>query len=385
MYSEVLCPLSFFTTCQVCDVNDRIAHALHGGNIRQAVYLAKKDKYNLRLFSYKDLVNKFITSLLDDDQAEAAAFECSQLLTEVQDGTAGGSLDQLWQEWIQEFASRRRLSAIAPHVPTGDNGYYHSPSPQEGVAGSRKACRLPLETYSLFLSHFLTANSKAFLAVIQSWGTVSPPLFDASEWLSKVRNHMATGQDSRLGGRDNNAGPLSGTVSNTSRHGRRKKSSGRRDSQGRDDDNDDDDVDDDVDSYVNADPKLLEAKAHLHSYLGQYKKAIQCYLAIEPKTGHGLIENEFAVGQNRVILDGSKDISSSAQGISTTVQPANNYQHVFDLIEKKKLFEEVQHHILRLVQFSRPLSEGLLIRNLDQLPVYTVVQQLKADPVLLHW
>jgi hypothetical protein len=72
-----------FVVVQVCDVNDRISHALQSGNIRQAVYLAKKDKYNLRLFTFKDLVKKLITSLLDDDQAEAAALECSQLLTEV--------------------------------------------------------------------------------------------------------------------------------------------------------------------------------------------------------------------------------------------------------------------------------------------------------------
>ena len=64
-------------------MNDRISHALQSGNLRQAVYLAKKDKYNLRLFTFKDLVTKYLTALLDDDEAESAAFECSQLLTEV--------------------------------------------------------------------------------------------------------------------------------------------------------------------------------------------------------------------------------------------------------------------------------------------------------------
>lgn len=361
-------------------MNDRISHALQNGNIRQAVYLAKKDKYNLRLFTYKDLVSKYLNSLLDDDQAEVAAFECSQLLTEVQDGSVGGSLDQLWQEWIQEFACRRRLSAIAPHVPTGENGYYHapSPSPQEGGAVARVACRLPLETYALFLHHFLTANSRAFLQVIQQWGVVSPRLFDAAEWLEKLRVHMSDVQDSRQSragftGTVSGASALASTPGRNDRRGGKKAASYRSHGSGLDEEDEDDD---DVDAYANADPRLLEAKAHLHSYLGQYRKAIQCYLAIEPSSCHGLLENEFAVGQNRTILDASKDKDM------TTV---NNYQHVFDLIEKKKLFEEVQHHVLRLVQFSRTLAEGLLIRNMDQLPVYTVVQQLKSDPVLLHW
>jgi hypothetical protein len=107
-------------------------------------------------------------------------------------------------------------------------------------------------------------------------------------------------------------------------------------------------------------------------------------LAIEPNSYHGLIEHEFAVGQNRLILENVASKDQTSVSSATNVQ-ANNYQHVFDLIEKKKLFKEVQHHVLRLVQFSRTLSEGLLIRNLDQLPVYTVVQQLKSDPILLHW
>jgi hypothetical protein len=311
----------------------------------------------------------------------------------VQDGTANGSLDQLWQEWIQEFASRRRLSAIAPHVPTGENGYYHTlPSSVQGgsAAGVPKACRLPLETYALFLNRFLTSNSSAFLQAIQRWGTVHPPLFEAAEWLHKVRMHIGEVQDSRQA-REGYSGTLGGaSVASPSRYDRRggggggggggKKTNFR--PRGRDENEDSDDCLDDVDAYVNVDPRLLEAKAHLHSYLGQYKKAIQCYLAIEPSSCHGLIEHEFAVGQNRALIEATNKEANRVVGSN---KQANNYQHVFDLIEKKKLFEEVQHHVLRLVQFSRTLSEGLLIRNLDQLPVYTVVQQLKSDPILLHW
>lgn len=297
---------------------------------------------------------------------------------QVQDGTSTGSLDQLWQDWIQVFATHRRLSAIAPHVPTGDNGYYHisAPSTQEGgKTAAPKACRLPHETYALFLTHFLTANSAAFLQVIQRWGAVSPPLFDAGEWLTKLRARMGVDHDSHQV-REGYASALTapeyhrrgGKKSNRRHHGR--------------EDGDEEQDDEDVDGYAEADPRLLEAKALLHSYLGQYKKAIQCYLAIEPSSCHGLIENEFAVGQKRILLEATaKDQSAMA----ASIQQTNSYQHIFDLIEKKKLFEEVQHHILRLVQFSRTLSEGLLIRHLDQLPVYTVVQQLKSDPTLLHW
>ena len=310
----------------------------------------------------------------------------------MQDGTTNGSLDQLWQHWIHEFASRRRLSAVAPHVPTGDNGYYHTPAPpaSEGTQSTPKACRLPQETYALFLTQFLTANSTAFLQVIQQWGAVSPPLFDAAEWLGKVRARLGAEQDS-IKDRDGLSGTVSdsGAITTPTRydyHRRGGKKGNRRHHEHNDDNDDEDELLDDVDAYAYADPRLLEAKAHLHSYLGQFKKAIQCYLAIEPSSCHGLIENEFAVGQNRVIIEAAaaKDQATSSAAVGS-VQQTNKYQHVFDLIEKKQLFQEVQHRVLRLVQFSRTLSEGLLIRHLDQLPVYTVVQQLKSDPVLLHW
>lgn len=83
---------------KVCDVNDRIALALQAGDIRGAVYMAKKDKYTLRTFSFQDLVRKFLTSLLDEDKPEEAAFECSQLIVEL--GTDPTNTIMHWEEWI---------------------------------------------------------------------------------------------------------------------------------------------------------------------------------------------------------------------------------------------------------------------------------------------
>lgn len=295
----------------------------------------------------------------------------------------GGSLDELWQHWIEEFATRRRLSAIAPHIPTGDSGYYHSASPssetvatrlQEGspgrevVSASRRPCRLPKETYALFLSHFLTSNSKAFLQAIQRWGdrsnSVRPPLFDSAEWLEKLKKQMG---DTPRGSTQSREG-YSRLLSSTGGHSRHRATYR---------DNDSDEEGDDID-YARADPWLLEAKALLHTYLGQFKRALHCYLAIEPGSSEQV---ESSVGSEAAA---TTTPNAAAYDFSRSGQ-TSKYQHVFDLIEKKKLFREVQGHVLRLVQFSKTLSEGLLIRNMDQLPVFTVVQQLKADPILLHW
>ena len=248
------------------------------------------------------------------------------------------------------------MSAIAPYVPTGDNGYYHK---DESKDGPQKACRLSLDTYGLFLNHFLKSNSKSFLKIVQEWGTVAPPLFDANEWLEKLKMRLGNDLESPRAYSTTTTNSANSTPSRDRRGGRRLSYRGRNY-----DDESDDDMDD-ADTYANADPWLLEAKALLHSHLGQYKKALQCYLAIAP-TLHELEE---------CCDEGERHRSNHR----------NNYQHVFDLIEKKNLFKEVEHHVLRLVQFSKSLSEGLLIRNMDQLPVYLVVQQLKSDPQLLHW
>ena len=51
----------------------------------------------------------------------------------------------------------------------------------------------------------------------------------------------------------------------------------------------------------------------------------------------------------------------------------------------QNLFGVIKDRILHLVRLSPELSETLLMRNIDKLPVYAVVEQLKDDRALLHW
>jgi hypothetical protein len=51
----------------------------------------------------------------------------------------------------------------------------------------------------------------------------------------------------------------------------------------------------------------------------------------------------------------------------------------------QNLFDSIQDQILKLVSLSPKLAEELLVRNVDKIPVFTVVKQLKEHTELLHW
>jgi len=119
-----------------------------------------------------------------------------------------------------------------------------------------------------------------------------------------------------------------------------------------------------------ADPWLLEAKAHLQTLLHQYDKALECYLEIEPS------EAQLRARFEDSDADGA-DIGDTGLG--------RDFQYVFDLIEKQDLFHVIQDRVLRLVRLSPKLAESLLVRNVEKIPVYSVVKQLREDTELLHW
>lgn len=119
----------------------------------------------------------------------------------------------------------------------------------------------------------------------------------------------------------------------------------------------------------------IEAKAFLYMMLKEFDKALLSYLDLEITT-----------------LQISKSNNDNTK---------RDLRHIFDLIEKqvstvviytvlyvmsfKNLFGVIKDRILHLVRLSPELSETLLMRNIDKLPVYAVVEQLKDDRALLHW
>jgi hypothetical protein len=127
---------------RVRDVNDRITTALQQNNLQLAVDLAKAEKHTLRIYRYQDLAKAYINSLLQEDQAELAARECQRLIENDTDNIS------TWELWINEFASRKRLTYIAPYVPV-DNP------------------RLSNSMYEVILSNFLLVNSRAFLTAVR--------------------------------------------------------------------------------------------------------------------------------------------------------------------------------------------------------------------------
>jgi vacuolar protein sorting-associated protein 41 len=127
---------------RVRDVNDRITAALQQNNLQLAADLAKAEKHTLRIYQYHDLVKAYVNSLLHEDQAELAAKECQRLIENDIENIP------IWEHWINEFASRKRLTYIAPYVPVENP-------------------RLSNSIYEVILSNFLLVNSQAFLSAVR--------------------------------------------------------------------------------------------------------------------------------------------------------------------------------------------------------------------------
>lgn len=96
---------------KVRDINDRVRVALEHNDLRLALEIAHSDRLSLRMFNYHDLLKTYIDLLFRMDKAELAASECSKFI---------GDDAMIWENMIFAFAARKRLSCIAPFVPTSD-------------------------------------------------------------------------------------------------------------------------------------------------------------------------------------------------------------------------------------------------------------------------
>ena len=107
----------------------------------------------------------------------------------------------------------------------------------------------------------------------------------------------------------------------------------------------------------------LEAQAILYTSMGDYAKALNCYLEIKISDSWFQQTNE-----------------------SDQVPESAHYKHVFDLIEKKNLFSTISSKIINILRLSKPLSRKLLVSHIDKLPVHLVATQLAAvDERVLLW
>lgn len=315
--------VSDIVVTRVRDSDDRVSMAIEQGDLKIAVDLALADPLSLRQHSHREVISLYLQSLLDADKAEEAAKECPKLLK--QDAAQ-------WEKFVYAFSLKRRLSCLAPLIPTNDP-------------------RLPSELYEMVLDHFLTSNSKSFLELVQSWGRVKPSVFDIAAMISRLetRRRLLTnpnlGPGTRLGASTNNSFRPAAATSPTAQQP--------------------------------LDPFCLEAQAQLYVYSQQYDKALTCYLDIQ-----GL---QASSQDTQLGYDLAADSQTSSGAVGGAVSERKGSQHVFELIEKEELYSVVKGQILNLVRLSRSQAGPLLVRHLNYFPVAAVASQLAGDRCLLLW
>jgi len=113
---------------------------------------------------------------------------------------------------------------------------------------------------------------------------------------------------------------------------------------------------------------LIEAKAELFVLSGKYREGLECYLSLD------VLKTSSSVDGGR---EGSIDGGGSRIGA--------DYRHVFQLIEKETLFNDVQQKITNMMLLSKKLTGQLLIRNIDNFPIPLVINQIQRDRGALHW
>jgi hypothetical protein len=128
----------------------RVGHALAQRDVRRAVDIAKVDRAALTLYKYADLLQLYLTHLLEQREAATAAAECRRLIGE----DAG-----LWEAWIYKFIEYKQLESIAAIIPT-----------------ERPA--LSSTVYEAVLNTLLTESPKVFLDTVKRWGRCVPKVFD---------------------------------------------------------------------------------------------------------------------------------------------------------------------------------------------------------------
>ncbi|GAB5034467.1 vacuolar protein sorting 41 [Nannochloropsis oceanica] len=127
---------------RVRNVEDWILFVLQHGALGAAIELALLNRHLLTQQRFHALATSYLEQLLARGAFERAAAECPRLL---------GEEAALWERWIYSFASRGKLSVLAPFIPL-------------------QTPRLNQTTYEMVLMHFLDNDKRSFLEIIKKWG-----------------------------------------------------------------------------------------------------------------------------------------------------------------------------------------------------------------------
>eukprot|EP01035_Chromulina_nebulosa_P019588 gene19588-25491_t len=232
----------------------------------------------------------------------------------------------LWERWIYAFIKRHKLDFLIRYVPI------QSP-------------RLNPSIYELIIESFFQQNSRSFLNIVNEWGLINPPLFSQEQLLKRLETSPSL------------------------------------------------------------DPYSLEALAQLYLWSKKYEKALNCYLEINYSnnpTDREDLQSPMSLPSTpspKLVLGSKKNpnnnitnnLTLNSNEVNTSYDTAfanenhKSYIHVFELIEKEKLFDIIKEKVVNLLRLSKELSVALLIKHIDKLPVQQIVKQLKVDKRLLHF
>jgi hypothetical protein len=140
-----------------------VGHALAQKDLKRAVDIARVDKNALTLYKFADLLNLYLTHLLELREAATAASECRRLL---------GEDAAMWEFWIHRFIEHKQLDSIAGIIPT-------------------ERPTLASSVYEAVLLSLLNDSPKVFLDTVKRWGRCSPPLFDHQSLLRTLEQQKA--------------------------------------------------------------------------------------------------------------------------------------------------------------------------------------------------
>lgn len=154
------------------------------------------------------------------------------------------------------------------------------------------------------------------------------------------------------------------------------------------------------------DSNCMETLAQLYLWNKQYEKALNCYLDIQydqsinsntsmnfhdRRTNSICISNSF-VGNNSIILSETESTATNSLDMNKIVlnnisksEEKLNFIHVFELIEKQRLFSNIREKIINLFRLSKELAVNLLLKHIDKFSISHVVKQLKPNRKLLHY
>lgn len=361
--------------CRVRDVNDRVRAALELKDLKVAAETAARDRAALRVYPFADLLQAYLSQLMEAGELETAASEAARLIQHD---------SVLWESWLYRFLQAGRLDALVPHLPVDRP-------------------RLERYLYDEALDDLADRHPSMLLSTVKLWTSIgsnngnspSPtiPCFDVPGLLERIKRRLAS------------------TAPSTSNIGNAGEQRAKEEKGDGDEDHNRAIDEDQHDSRSNSKDKdrkrlsvtqLLETAAYLHLLRREHEEALSCYLSMPlppSSSDHG-----YGLDQDLLLPP-----STSSLGNSSSQQGGYEHRQVFDLIEKpalqqqqqpssstssnkesssSSLFRLVESKIANLVRLSRPLAARLLLNHVDgRLPIRSVAAQIQraSDDSLLLW